>query len=248
MRVVPTGKAIEESVDLAYEIVNRVFRRVPERMKSSLSTGRITMGRRNCWPLRGEERILAGVQEIRWQNFDLSPTVGNSFLCSQRGKSADLTFCFQSEGSESLSEEAGGMSAATKQTKTEQRVLQALYRLQCRGLMNSGNLATYEVLMRETLASRSALLSTCQRLVTAGTIVRRRINATDRKRWEPQWPAGYARRQAHYTLSPVMMAAMEAADNLQEWLDEDMHRQTTEKRTGRGFQIPNGGYAHSEND
>ena len=32
IRVVPTGKAIEESVDLAYEIFNRVFRRVPERV------------------------------------------------------------------------------------------------------------------------------------------------------------------------------------------------------------------------
>ena len=30
VRVVPTGKAIEESVDLADEIFNRVFRRVPE--------------------------------------------------------------------------------------------------------------------------------------------------------------------------------------------------------------------------
>ena len=30
--VVPTGKAIEESVDLAYEIFNRVFRRVPMRL------------------------------------------------------------------------------------------------------------------------------------------------------------------------------------------------------------------------
>jgi hypothetical protein len=172
--------------------------------------------------------------------------VGNSFLCSPRGENADLIFCFQSEDSELFSEMAGGMSAATKQTKTEQRVLKALYRLQCNGLLNSGNLATYEVLMQETLASRSALLSTCQRLVTEGKIVRRRINAADRKRWEPQWPAGYARRQAHYTLSPAMMAAMEAADNLQEWLDEDMRRQATEKRTGRGFQVPNGGYAHSD--
>ena len=33
VRVVPTGKAIEESVDLAYEIFNRVFRKVPERMQ-----------------------------------------------------------------------------------------------------------------------------------------------------------------------------------------------------------------------
>jgi hypothetical protein len=32
VHVVPTGKAIEESVDLAYEIFSRVFRRVPERM------------------------------------------------------------------------------------------------------------------------------------------------------------------------------------------------------------------------
>jgi hypothetical protein len=33
VRVVPTGKAIEESVDLAYEIFNRVFRTVPERIE-----------------------------------------------------------------------------------------------------------------------------------------------------------------------------------------------------------------------
>jgi hypothetical protein len=34
VRVVPTGKAIEESVDLAYEIFNRVFRKVPERISN----------------------------------------------------------------------------------------------------------------------------------------------------------------------------------------------------------------------
>jgi hypothetical protein len=33
VRVVPTGKAIEESVDLAFEIFNRVFRRVPQSIK-----------------------------------------------------------------------------------------------------------------------------------------------------------------------------------------------------------------------
>jgi MinD-like ATPase involved in chromosome partitioning or flagellar assembly len=33
VRVVPTGKAIEESVELAHEIYNRVFRKVPERMQ-----------------------------------------------------------------------------------------------------------------------------------------------------------------------------------------------------------------------
>ena len=32
VRVVPTGHAIEGSVDLAYEIFNRVFRKVPERL------------------------------------------------------------------------------------------------------------------------------------------------------------------------------------------------------------------------
>ena len=31
--VVPTGNTIEESVDLAYEIFNRVFRKVPERIR-----------------------------------------------------------------------------------------------------------------------------------------------------------------------------------------------------------------------
>ena len=33
VRVVPTGKAIEESVDLSFEIFNRVFRKVPENME-----------------------------------------------------------------------------------------------------------------------------------------------------------------------------------------------------------------------
>ena len=32
VRVVPTGAAIDESVDLAHEIYNRVFRKVPERL------------------------------------------------------------------------------------------------------------------------------------------------------------------------------------------------------------------------
>jgi hypothetical protein len=32
-RVVPTVKAIEESVDLVSEIFNRLFRKVPEKMK-----------------------------------------------------------------------------------------------------------------------------------------------------------------------------------------------------------------------
>ena len=32
-RVVPTRQAIEESVDLAYEIFNLVFRKVPEQVK-----------------------------------------------------------------------------------------------------------------------------------------------------------------------------------------------------------------------
>jgi hypothetical protein len=32
VRVAPTGKAIEESVDLAHEIYNRVFRKIPEKI------------------------------------------------------------------------------------------------------------------------------------------------------------------------------------------------------------------------
>jgi hypothetical protein len=32
VRVVPTGKAIEESIDVAHEIFNRVFRKVPDRL------------------------------------------------------------------------------------------------------------------------------------------------------------------------------------------------------------------------
>jgi hypothetical protein len=33
VRVVPTRRAIEESVDLAHEVYNRVFRKVPEKVK-----------------------------------------------------------------------------------------------------------------------------------------------------------------------------------------------------------------------
>lgn len=32
VRVIPTSHAIEESVDLAHEIYNRVFRKVPEKL------------------------------------------------------------------------------------------------------------------------------------------------------------------------------------------------------------------------
>jgi hypothetical protein len=34
IRVIPTGNAIDESVDLAHEIFNRVFRKVPDRLNS----------------------------------------------------------------------------------------------------------------------------------------------------------------------------------------------------------------------
>ncbi|MDR3727135.1 MAG: hypothetical protein P4K86_08855 [Terracidiphilus sp.] len=33
VRVVPTDKAIEESVDLAYEVINRGFQEVPDNLK-----------------------------------------------------------------------------------------------------------------------------------------------------------------------------------------------------------------------
>jgi MinD-like ATPase involved in chromosome partitioning or flagellar assembly len=32
VRVIPTGNAIEESIDLSHEIFNRVFRKVPRRL------------------------------------------------------------------------------------------------------------------------------------------------------------------------------------------------------------------------
>lgn len=35
VNVVPTSRAIEESVDLAHEIYSRVFRKVPERIRES---------------------------------------------------------------------------------------------------------------------------------------------------------------------------------------------------------------------
>jgi hypothetical protein len=36
VRVIPTGTAIQESVDLAYELYNCVFRRVPRSLRSKL--------------------------------------------------------------------------------------------------------------------------------------------------------------------------------------------------------------------
>lgn len=134
------------------------------------------------------------------------------------------------------------MDDEKKRTKTERRVLQALYRLQTHGQMSAGKLGTYETLMRETLASRSALLSTCQRLAKEGAIIRGKINAANRKRWPRQWPVGYPKRQAHYILSPEMLAAMEAGEDLQDWLDEDIRRQRAEDRAGRGSQMSNGPY------
>jgi hypothetical protein len=39
VRVIPTGVGIEESVDLAHEIYNRVFRKVPERLMEKANEG-----------------------------------------------------------------------------------------------------------------------------------------------------------------------------------------------------------------
>ena len=36
VRVIPTSQAINESVDLAHEIFNRVFRKVPDRMSERI--------------------------------------------------------------------------------------------------------------------------------------------------------------------------------------------------------------------
>lgn len=35
VRVVPTSRAIEESVELAHEIYNRVFRKIPEKLNQT---------------------------------------------------------------------------------------------------------------------------------------------------------------------------------------------------------------------
>lgn len=35
VRVVPTRQAIEESIDLAHEVYNQVFRKVPEKVKET---------------------------------------------------------------------------------------------------------------------------------------------------------------------------------------------------------------------
>jgi len=40
VRVVTTGNAIEESVDLAYEIYNRVFRKIPEILRQNEGVNR----------------------------------------------------------------------------------------------------------------------------------------------------------------------------------------------------------------
>lgn len=39
VRVIPTSHAIDESVDLAHEIFNRVFRRVPEGIERKVRNG-----------------------------------------------------------------------------------------------------------------------------------------------------------------------------------------------------------------
>lgn len=135
------------------------------------------------------------------------------------------------------------MSATKRRTKTERRVLRALYELQKLGDSGSGKLGTYETLMEGTLASRSGLLATCQRLTKEGVIIRRKVNAADRKRWDHQWPVGFARRQAHYTLSLEMFRTMEAAeDDFEERFDEDFRRQVAEDRAGCGLRISNCGY------
>jgi hypothetical protein len=37
VRVIPTSNAVDESIDLAHEIFNRVFRKVPEGLNSRLN-------------------------------------------------------------------------------------------------------------------------------------------------------------------------------------------------------------------
>ena len=135
------------------------------------------------------------------------------------------------------------MAAAARTTKTERRILQTLHRYQTHGDLDCGKLATYEALADETLCSMPALLRTCQRMVQEGSIVRRKINAADRRRWEQQWPDGYARRQAYFSLSIESLRRMEAVqDDFEERFQEDFRRQLAEDQAGRGVQISNGGY------
>jgi hypothetical protein len=112
------------------------------------------------------------------------------------------------------------MNVVERGRKTEQRVLSALYQLQTLGYLSSGRLGTYERLMQDTLASRSAFLSICQRLTREGKIASRKINAADRKRWGRQWPIGYERGQAHF-LSPGKLQMMEAKDDVCARLQRD---------------------------
>jgi hypothetical protein len=102
------------------------------------------------------------------------------------------------------------MGGRTKLTKTEQRVLRALYHLQREGLLELGVLATYDRLLAETMCSRAALLNACQRLVRHGKLIRCKVNAADRARWKHSWPPGFARRQTHFHLPPAMLETIEA--------------------------------------
>jgi hypothetical protein len=129
------------------------------------------------------------------------------------------------------------MSTTRKYRKTEQRVIRTLYRLQSQGSMESVTLGIYERLLHDTLASRSSLLGSCQRLVKEGTLVRHKVNAADRKRWGRRWPAGSAKRQAYFSLSPATMAAMEARDYREKSLDDDRPMRGSIGSTGDYFQL-----------
>lgn len=138
--------------------------------------------------------------------------------------------------------------SAEPRTKTERRILQALYRLQTHGDLDCGRLGTYETLMHETLCSRPGLLRTCQQMVQEGKLVRKKINAADRRRWKRQWPDGHAQRQAHFTLSPEMMKLMEVEYDMQEWLEEDHRQQVAGRRAKRLLLGPDGDYSISYHD
>jgi hypothetical protein len=138
------------------------------------------------------------------------------------------------------------MNVVEKPTKTERRVLNALYRLQTNGYLSSGRLGTYERLMEETIASKAALLCTCQRLTREGKIIREKINARDRKRWARQWPVDYARRQTHFRLSQEMLAGLEAENDLDLGAEEGDSRNFTKRKAVLSQRESNGGYFISE--
>jgi len=66
VRVIPIGTAIGESVDLAHEIYNCVFRRVPREMRTKITADDVRVSDRglSLTPLNVVERRLLPVDDL----------------------------------------------------------------------------------------------------------------------------------------------------------------------------------------